>query len=342
MTSGPKPSDAPTRAVDDVSLAVVVVAYGNAATIARTVTDARSIAGCRTVVVVDNGTDGSAAAARSAGAVVVDRVDNPGFGTSQNVGVALTDDPFVLLLNPDATVDGVAVGSGLALLSEQQDVAAVQGVVLSRRDGRPERSMGVDVGWKHLLGRALGLGSLARTSVGGQVARWTGLGDSIDRRPVAAGDVETLAATAVLVRRAAFDDVGGFDESYFLYGEDLDLCRRLRARGWRLVGLPQSWATHEDGSTADDPCSRELNWWRGTLSYAARWWNGPQFAAAMVAASMRWIRFVIRRPTVASRATRALFAGPLADRLRERHRSGLRPRPVLGRLLAGSERRLAP
>src|SRR5206468_1727798 len=176
---------------------------------------------------------------------------NPGFGAGQNHGVTLTSAPYVLLCNPDAEVVADAVVAGADLLATHPDVAAVQGVIVNRATGQPERSAGVELGPLHLLGRAVGAKRLLRFRAGRALARRVpGLGDHARRVPAGPVEVESLAATAVLVRRGAFDSVGGFDESYFLYGEDLDLCRRLRAGGWKLRAVPEVWATHASGGSA--------------------------------------------------------------------------------------------
>lgn len=298
----------------DKSIAVVIVAYNSADTIEQTVRRALDLPNCTTVVVVDNGLDGSGEIAASAGAVVLYRPENPGFGTSHNAGVTLTQEQFVLLLNADAEVVPTGLAAGLDLLVGDPGVAATQGIVTSRRTGGPERSMGPDLRWIHLLGRALGIRSLLGTRAGRAAARLVGVSDVIDRVPSSYAEVQTLAATAPLVRRSAFDDVGGFDESFFLYGEDLDLCRRLRANGWRLVGIPCAWANHADGSTADSPLQRELNWWSGTLRYAALWWTASCFRLAALSSGLMAVRLILQHPYYARRIIGELLIGPLAGR----------------------------
>ena len=91
---------------------------------------------------------------------------------------------------------------------------------------------------------------LAHASVRGVFSRVGALADHVERVPTRPVAVESLAATCVLVRRRALDQIGGFDESYFLYGEDLDLCRRLRNHGWRLVALPHRFAQHDGGASS--------------------------------------------------------------------------------------------
>lgn len=301
-----------------LTFATVIVAYGSAASIAEVVQAAAGLRGCTEVVVVDNGSDGAADVAAAAGAAVIRRPDNPGFGAGQNAGVARTSAPAVLLLNPDASLHAAGVDAGLALLAACPDVAGVQGTITNRVTNAPERSMGSQIRPIHLFGRALALRRLLTTRIGRWLARRVRVADHVKRVPSEPEDVEVLAATAVLLRRSAFDDIGGFDETYFLYGEDLDLCHRLRIAGWRLVGIPVSWADHDSGGTADSSWSRELHWWRGTLSFAARWWRGAAWRGGQIAGVLMWVRLMAGHPRGARSAWVALAAGPAQDRRRYR------------------------
>ena len=286
------------------SVDVVVVAYRSRALLERLLPEVRRITTGR-VVVVDNGDDGSGDRAEELGATAVLRPDNPGFGAGQNAGLAETSSPLVLLLNPDAIPDPDGLAAGVAHLEAHADVAAVQGAVVHAGSGAAERSHGRELGPVHLLGRALGLRRAAGLGPVRALARRTSLGDYIDRAVSAPVDVESLAATVVLVRRAAVDQVGGFDEGYFLYGEDLDLCRRLRAAGWRLVALPDTFAVHEGGASSESWRRRELEWWRGTMRFAARWWGAGAWSGALAAATVRWVGLAVLRPRGAGEAWRA-------------------------------------
>ena len=290
---------------------VVVVAYDSLAEIADCLASVQGAEGLGTVVVVDHGSDGSADVAAACGATVVRDPSNPGFGAGHNGGVGRTTAPAVLLLNPDARLVPGAVARGLAVLDERPRVAAVQGVVLDADGGGPERSAGVALGPAHLWGRALRLRSLLGW---GPVRRLAGrvpsLSDHVDRVPDDVSEVESLAATALLVRRSAFAEVGGFDERYFLYGEDVDLCRRLRGAGWTLVALPVPWATHRAGSSHRSEWRREVQWWRGTMIYAARWYEPRAWASAVGAAVVRAVTLAARRPGRARDAWRSVVAEP--------------------------------
>jgi GT2 family glycosyltransferase len=303
-TAAERTAAAPAR------LDVTVVAYHGADLVERCLASTRHLAGLGTLVVVDHGDGRCAELARAAGAIGLTDPTNPGFGAGQNRAVAATSSPYVLLLNPDAELDPAGVAAGLLHLDAHPDVAMVQGVVTSDRTGRPERSAGRSLGPLHLLGRALALRGLAR-HVPARLVGALGLADQVDRVPAHPTEVETLAATAVLVRASAFAAVGGFDTSYFLYGEDLDLCRRLRAAGWRLVNLPLPWARHRDGATSGGRVRRELHWWHGTLQFAAREWSAPAWAAARVAGAIEAIRLLAAGPRQAGQIL-GLFLAPRA------------------------------
>ena len=245
---------------------VVVVAYNSGDVIDRCLRAAEQVDGVASVTVVDHSPTASAAA-------TIHDPSNPGYGAGQNRGRAVGNALYVLLLNPDAEVDAAGVAAGVALLDARTDVAMVQGVVESH-DGAPERSAGNALRPVHLWGRALGLKRFLQFSpVRRMASRVPALADHADRRPTTVTDVEALAAVAVLARRAALDEVGGFDaERYFLYGEDMDLCMRLRRAGWSLVAIPERWAAHISGASSASSFTREVEWWRGTMAYARRWW----------------------------------------------------------------------
>jgi GT2 family glycosyltransferase len=114
------------------------------------------------------------------------------------------------------------------------------------------------------------------------LARRIGAGYFADRSTPGTADVEFLAAVAVLARRAALDGVEGFDEAYFLYAEDVDLCSRLRRAGWRLVALPTPWATHVGGASSEGAGSlRRRRWWESHRLLVRRHWSGPRRALGL-------------------------------------------------------------
>ena len=292
--------------MDDLD--VIVVAYRSRDTIESLLRRVQEELRPATLTVVDNGDDGSADLAAAVGADVVRRPDNPGFGAGQNAGVRVGDAPFVLLLNPDAQPVAGGIDAGVRLLRANADVGVVQGDIVNDATGEPERSHGVELGPIHLLGRALGARRLGRYTALRSLAGRTSLRDHVERTVTEPTDVDTVAATAVLVRRDALLSIGGFDERYFLYGEDLDLCRRMRAGGWRIVAVPGEFARHVSGGSSANAWERELVWWQGTMQFARQWWSGPRRAVAVFAAVVRWFGLAVQRPSEAGRAWRTVVS----------------------------------
>jgi N-acetylglucosaminyl-diphospho-decaprenol L-rhamnosyltransferase len=296
---------------------VVVVAYASRDTIGHCIEQVGDLAGVGNLVVVDHGTDGTADIAETLGVRVFRNPGNPGFGAGQNRGVAATSAPYVLLLNPDAAPEPDGIAAGLMLLDADPRVGAVQGVITNRMTGAPERSSGRELGPVHLLGRAVGARRLLAYAPVRAVARRVGVvADHVERVPTGPTAVDSLAATAILVRRTAFDQIGGFDESYFLYGEDLDLCRRMRCAGWTLVAMPDRFAWHESGASAASTTERELTWWRGTMRFAALWWTEAAWYTALLSATIAWLDLSVRDLRVSTRAWRELVVEPQRDRRR--------------------------
>ena len=194
------------------------------------------------IVVVDNAsTDGAPDEARRwPGVRVIESGANLGFAAGVNIGLRATNGRLVLLLNPDTEATPGAVDALVAAL-DADDGAAIAGPRIVDARGVPELSHGA----------LPGLVSQART-------KWL-------MRRMAAGDHRALAharaltATAcrtdwvtgagLLVRRAEADAVGGLDEGYFLYFEDVDFCSAVRARGGRVLFTPTALFLHDRGAS---------------------------------------------------------------------------------------------
>ncbi len=276
---------------------IVIVAYGEPEEIdagLRALNDPDRVA---SVTVVDNGDGRSAACAERHGAVGIHLPANPGFGAAVNRGAAGGHAECLLVLNPDARLTDTAIASGIRRLGRDPEIGAVQGAIVNAVTGTEERSAGRELGVAHLVGRLLHARALLRFSpVRTLAARVPLLADHARRRPEQDTAVETLAATAVLIRRTAFEAVGGFDERFFLYGEDLDLCRRLRAAGWKLVTTPEVAAIHRSGGSSASTWDRELRWWQGTLVFARRTWPGIRGIAARVIGMAEALVLIAQRP----------------------------------------------
>jgi GT2 family glycosyltransferase len=196
-------------------------------------------------VVVDNAsTDGSAAAvaAEFPQATVLLEQKNLGYGRAANKGLERCTARFVLLLSPDITIDPQVVGRLADLLLTRPDAGAVGARVLmpdGSRDPDARRSFPVP---RTLFYRSVGLSRLFPKSP--RFGRYNmGHMDEADVHEMDAGTKDFL-----MLRMAAIDRVGFFDPRYFMFGEDIDLCYRLKLGGWKVFYLPTATAVHHKRS----------------------------------------------------------------------------------------------
>ena len=228
-------------------LAVVVVNFNAGEHLLRCLASVYAAAGeiALDVLVVDNASrDGSAGRASEAHptARIVENPVNRGFAAAANRGVRETDAPFVLLLNPDAEITGGELSALLKVARDRSRAGAV-GLLVRNPDASIQPSArrvpGIGEGLAHaFLGRVAPENRFSRHYT---MADW----DRMSER-----EVEWVSGSAMLVRREAFEQVEGFDEGYFMYVEDVDLCTRLRAAGWRVLFSPEVEVTHEVGISA--------------------------------------------------------------------------------------------
>jgi len=192
------------------------------------------------IVVVDNGSaDGSAeAAAATPGVRLIALPTNVGFAAANNAAIRASGGELILLLNSDTIVPPGAIDGLVAALRASPEAAAA-GPRLIDGEGRPELSFGDMVSplaeWrqKRLLAAA------ARGSASALA--------TIDARTRIRRHPDWVSGACLLVRRADAEAVGLLDERYFMYLEDVDFCAALRARGRRILFVPDVAVTHLRG-----------------------------------------------------------------------------------------------
>lgn len=232
-----------------MDLSVVIVNYNTAGFLQRCLDHLLpELAGRDSeVFVVDNGSsDGSAAMVRREfpTVTVLENGENLGFARANNRALPLARGRNVLLLNPDTEV---AAGS-IARLEQALDAlpnAVGVGPKIVRPDGRLDLasrrtfpSPGV------ALPRLLGLSRMFPRSR--RLARYNRTYEDPDQP----GEMDAGTAAAMCFRRDALQAVGFFDEDFFMYGEDLDLCYRLRERGGRIYYVPSALVLHHKGEAS--------------------------------------------------------------------------------------------
>jgi N-acetylglucosaminyl-diphospho-decaprenol L-rhamnosyltransferase len=238
--------------VSERRLAAVVVNYNAASTLAGCVTSLRAN-DVQEVVVVDNGsTDRSrvALAAADPDARWVPSGGNIGYGRAANLGAAQVLGADLLICNPDLIVGPGAV----ATLARHLDAAPSTGLVgplLRNPDGSRYPSARTFPDMTDAVGHGL-LGMVAPDN------RYTRRYRLLDWDHAAAAEVDWVSGACFLARRDAWDDVGGFDPSFFMYMEDVDLCWRLHRAGWSVGYQPAAEVTHIQGVSANQHPYRML------------------------------------------------------------------------------------
>jgi GT2 family glycosyltransferase len=162
---------------------------------------------------------------------------NRGYGTSVNLGFRETSGAFVLLSNSDVIYPGRSVQRLVQFLRDTPDVGLVGGQLLFP-NGNWQRSYADLPGLWSGFKAAVGITTFQRAC---RTWLWP---VRFDRKPK---DVPYVDGAVLLVRREAFEAVGGFDESFFRYGDECDLCARIHKTGWRTVFCPESQIIHARG-----------------------------------------------------------------------------------------------
>lgn len=225
-------------------ISVIIVSYNTCEITLRCLRDLHTHLVCPAeVIVVDNAsTDGSAQAVhREFPSVQVIRNDrNVGFSSANNQGMRAAHGSYFLLLNSDAFVTPGAVENLVAYL-EKHPQAGVAGPRLLNADGTLQRSCHrfpsparawIDNLWISTL--------LPNHPTIGGYGRW-----DHDRERF----VDFVSGACMLVRRAAYEHVGGFDEMFFMYAEETDWQRRMRTKGWLVGFTPGAKVVHLGGAS---------------------------------------------------------------------------------------------
>jgi N-acetylglucosaminyl-diphospho-decaprenol L-rhamnosyltransferase len=252
------------------------------------------------VLVVDNASrDDSAGVARALGVKVVENPANLGYSRAANLGAAATAAPWLLVANPDTRLEPGSLARMLATGEADRRVGCV-GPHLRGPDGSDyptgRRFPSLLVGGLHAL--------LAPLWPGNPATRRYHLADLDRSRPVA---VDWVSGACMLLRRAAFDEVGGFDPGYFMYFEDMDLCLRLAKAGWRVVYDGQARVEHAvGGSTRSAPYRKVLDHHRSTLRfYRRRYARDPRILLTPLVAVLLAARALVSLARAARQQRRA-------------------------------------
>lgn len=291
-------------------ISTIIVNY-NAGALLRSCVD--SLLNCPLeieIIVVDNASaDGSLDTL--AGLPGVQKILNPanvGFAAACNIGARAATASFILFLNPDCYFNPGTLNILLEAIRADERVGMAGGLLVNL-DGTEQAGgrRAVPTPWRSFV-RAFGLARFSE--------RWPRLfydfhlhEELLPAQPI---EVEAISGACMLVRREAMQDVGEWDEGYFLHCEDLDWCMRFRQKGWKILFVPSAKITHALGVCGQNrPLFVEWHKHKGMMRFYHKFfrYQYPGVLMGLVAAGV-WLRFgVLATCLIAKRALRALGPG---------------------------------
>lgn len=268
------------------------------------------------VIVVDNassdGTPGMVSR-KFPSVRLVENHSNEGFAAANNRGIALSSGELTLLLNPDTLVPQGAVQELVRFMNSEPSAGAV-GPAFSAAAGLP-------FAVRPWIYRFPGFkDELLLDTIAGELAAWLwglfrGTKPSGPPGAGAAWETDWASGACLLLRRQAFEEGGRFDEMFFLYMEELELCYRMKRAGWKIFILPSAGVVHTGGrSTAQtDAAAISGIYYESRYKFFAKHWPAPEvfllraMKAALLALTLGTTFFLGKREERACRR-RKLFA----------------------------------
>jgi GT2 family glycosyltransferase len=257
-------------------LSIIIVSWNVRALLRRALTSCRASWGNHPgleMIVVDNvSTDGTVEMLREEfpQVTVVVNEENRGFTGGNNDGIDRARGSYLLLLNPDTEVLEDALPRMVAYLDQHRDVGMV-GPQLRNPDGSVQSSRRRFPTLPVLFFESTWLqGLLPRRTLEHYYVE--------DRSPETAHAVDWITGAAMLTRRAVVNEVGGMDETFFMYSEELDWCRRIHAAGWEIHYVPDAQVVHYEGKSSEQVVPARHIYFQSSKVHYARKYHGPWLA----------------------------------------------------------------
>ncbi|MEU2002869.1 glycosyltransferase family 2 protein [Rhodococcus sp. NPDC019627] len=225
---------------------VIIVAYRTGDVLPRCLESIRADPSVGHVYIVDNSPGHPLGVLSSEGVTIVEPGENLGFGNGVNAAAPLVSTEYVAVVNPDLVVQKGVFGKCVDFLDENHGVGLLSPRVYV--DGLLFRTSEHDASLPRYLSHPVGLGRIFG------VERPT-------RHHYRTHETDAVNGAFMVARTSALEQIGWFDRSIFLFGEEIDMCRRLRRSGWKVVYLADGRVDHLDGYSAaleDDRVIRQL------------------------------------------------------------------------------------
>jgi len=232
-----------------ITLSIIIVSWNVRDLLQRAIASAYASWGERPgleIIVVDNAShDDSIAMLRAdfPDVQVIANAENRGFTGGNNQGLAAATGDFLLLLNPDTEVIADALPRMVEYLQAHPGVGMV-GPQLLNPDGSVQSSRRRFPTLPVLFLESTWLEKLAPRKLLRHYYAQEQPDDLVQ-------DVDWITGAAMLTRRETFAQVGGMDEGFFMYSEELDWCRRIREAGWRVIYFPEARIIHHEGKSSE-------------------------------------------------------------------------------------------
>lgn len=230
---------------------------------------------------------------------------NLGFGRANNQALQLASGRYLLILNPDTLLSEDTLTAMIDYLDRHPEVGAAGPKILDRY-GRFDRSSkrGLPTPWVAFC-KLAGLSALFPRS------RLFGRYELLYLDPDQPARIDALAGSAMFVRREAYAATGGFDEDYFMYGEDIDWSYRIARAGWKVHYAPVARIIHFRGeSTRRSDFDRDRAFYGAMQLFVAKHFHGRYPAVTRI-----WLALGIRIAEIIARVSRlsGLLIWPLLD-----------------------------
>ncbi len=224
---------------------------------------------------------------------------NTGFASACNTGLRASSGPYVLFLNPDCSFKPGALAELVKALDSDPTVGMVGGL-LTNLDGTEQigARRAIPTPWRSFV-RAFGLVNLSRW--------WPNLFFDFNLHQQPMPDhpvsVEAISGACMMVKRDVMNQVGEWDDGYFLHCEDLDWCMRFRERGWKILFVPSAVITHVLGFCGRNrPVFVEWHKHRGMMRFYRKFFKEHYPGVLMVLVGMGvWLRFSLVAASFATR-----------------------------------------
>jgi hypothetical protein len=196
---------------------------------------------------------------------IIEHQKNIGFGSGINLGAKIAEGEFLLILNPDTEILSENIGSVIGEFEKNNEIGIIGGGIVDGKNSWQQWSAGKEISFFNLIKNNLGFHK--------SKSIWNNLKTT---------ECDWVAGTAMFIRKKFFKEIGGFDGNFFMYFEDMDLCRRARKANKKIIYFPGFKVLHENGGSymEEDQFRQKRNYYDSLLYYFKK--NRPKIEYAII------------------------------------------------------------